>query len=131
MPGQNDLGNKAFVINATDKAGNKGSLTVNLTFSCSAFCIIQLYGTYALVALVIALALFSLFYAKIRVYLDEKLVVSEKKKTQRLIEELQREYFGKAVMSATSYRRALAEYKAKFAELEQKEKQLLKKKESL
>ena len=131
QPEQADLGNRSFVITASDEADNSGTRTINITFTCSPLCLVQTYGVYVLVVLVIILSFFALFYSRIKLHIDLTNVRSEKKKSVRLIRELQKEYFSKGVMSAVSYKRALAEYKAKIVEFEQKEKQLVKSKENM
>ena len=131
QPEQADLGNRSFVITASDEADNSGTRTINITFTCSPLCLVQSYGVYVLVVLVIILSFFALFYSRIKLHIDLTNVRSEKKKSVRLIRELQKEYFSKGVMSAVSYKRALAEYKAKIVEFEQKEKQLTKSKENM
>jgi hypothetical protein len=129
-PSQSDIGNRAFAITAEDSAGNTGRKAVNLTFGCSAVCVIKSYAVYVLVALVVLLSIFAVFYSKIRFYFELKRTRSGSAKAERLIKELQKEYFGRGVMSASSYRKALASYKGRLTELRQKEKQLLREKEN-
>ncbi|MCX8158409.1 MAG: hypothetical protein N3D73_01965 [Candidatus Diapherotrites archaeon] len=124
-------GNFPFSILVYDSAGNNSYLSSNLHLSCSILCLIKIYGAYIISIILIIFILFYLFYERISIHIEEKLLEEEKKRINKLVEELQKEYFVRAVMPYSTYNKTLAEYKSKLAVIEEKERILKKRRDNL
>lgn len=119
-PLPSDSGNTSFTILVFDDAGNSGSESLNITFSCSPVCLVQTYDLFFLILLLITLPVLVLAGMKARKLFGERSTRDEKEKLEELVKELQEDYFKKAKITPSLYRKTLAEYKARIAELEQK-----------
>jgi len=117
-------GNQVYRIYIKDNAGNESEKRIELTITCSITCFMKSYGLIILVIILVVGVVAKLFYAKIQYSVQLITLQNEKEKTMELIKNLQKEYFGKAVMPASSYKSNLASYKAKLIELEEKIKRL-------
>jgi len=119
-----ETGNQIYRIYLKDSAGNESEHKIELIITCSATCLIKNYGLIVLVIILVLGVVSKLFYTKINYSIQLLRLKSEKAKTTELIKDLQREYFEKAVMPATSYKRNMAIYKSKLIELDEKVKQM-------
>lgn len=125
-PGPEDLGTTTISLSAEDDAGNKGNKTIDLVITCSLGCLMTTYGIYVLAFLVIGGIILAAFYGRITHGVRLRVLQKERKKTFDLIKALQKEYFDKGVMPYRSYKKNLADYQTRIAELDEKIKNLKK-----
>src|SRR3989344_427106 len=107
-------------ITVDDQSENITTKTLNLVAGCSVTCLITNYGLYIIAVVLVGLVAFQLFVGKVSYGSELSKLEKEKQKNLELIVSLQKEYFSKGVMPANSYKKNLAEYKARLAELEEK-----------
>ncbi|MCR4335097.1 MAG: hypothetical protein NUV57_01015 [archaeon] len=117
-------GNQLYKIYLKDNAGNESEHKIELIVTCSATCLLKNYGLIVLVIILVSGVIVKLFYTKINYSVQLLSLKNEKAKTTELIKDLQREYFEKAVMPATSYKNNMATYKSKVIELDEKIRQM-------
>ena len=122
-------GTLALVMQAEDQAGNKGTQVSKLVIGCSVTCLAKNYGLFALLAIVIVVAIGSIVLTKLSSSNQLSKLKEERQKTLDMIKSLQEDYFTKGVMPSSSYKKNLSDYTAKVAELEEKIAQLKSKKE--
>jgi len=119
-----ESGNQVFLIYVKDNAANEGTKKVELVITCSITCFAKSYGLMILVIILVLGVVSRLFYSKTKNALDLIQLKKDKEKTIELIKNLQKEYFGRGIMPAMSYKKNLANYKSKLIDLEEKIKQL-------
>ena len=120
-------GNQVLRIYIKDQAGNEGEEAVSIVVTCSLTCFLKSYGLIILVTMLVVGVVARLFYSKISKSMSMIKLTNERKKTLELIQNLQKDYFGKGVMPSSSYKNNLANYKAKLIEIDQRIKELQKK----
>lgn len=123
-------GTLEIAFNVEDGFGNDGATVQKIVVGCSITCLARNYGIFVLLALVIAAAAVSVFYAKIHSGNELAKMQEERQKTLEMIRSLQSDYFTKGVMPSSSYKRNLSDYKARLAEIDQKIAELKSKKET-
>ncbi|HZX20237.1 MAG TPA: hypothetical protein VFF13_04435 [archaeon] len=122
-----ESGNLIHTIFVEDIAGNQAEANLELTITCSVTCLLKSYGLIVLAFILVFGVVAKLFYSKTKKSFDLLALQKEREKTMELIKNIQTEYFGKAVMPASSYKSNLAEYKARLIDLDEKIKQMKKK----
>ncbi|MBI2598271.1 MAG: hypothetical protein HYW50_03685 [Candidatus Diapherotrites archaeon] len=106
-------------LKAVDFAQNSGIQKIKVVVGCSVTCIVRQYGLIAVAAVLIGFALTRIVLMHYGFKGRRKRLEKEKEKFENIIRDLQKEYFTKGVMPASSYKKNLSEYKSRLLQVEQ------------